>query len=74
MKKLIQIFLIVLLVSVFMQATAGGTLTTSSQIGVRQVSHALSEESMSAEGAQMAACLVNKKGRICYTPDVGWNS
>lgn len=74
MKKFIQISLIVVLVFVLFQAVAGGSVDSSGTVGSNTSSHVSHPVNVSAEGAQVAACLVRIKGVICVRPDVGWNS
>lgn len=74
MKKLIQLALVVVLVVVLFQAVAGVSVVSSSSLGSNAASSISSPVDASAQGVQMATCLVRVKGVICVRPNVGWNS
>jgi hypothetical protein len=74
MKKIIQFSLVLVLVFVLFQAVAAGSMASSSSSGSNVASDISSPLGTSAEGLQMAACLVSVKGTFCVAPAVGWNS
>jgi hypothetical protein len=74
MKKIIQISLVVILVFVLFQAVSTASTTSSGTVGISTASRISSPVNASAEGVQMAACLVRIKGVVCVRPAVGWNS
>jgi hypothetical protein len=74
MKKIIQISLVVILVFVLFQAVNIGSIASSGSVGASTASRVSSPVHASAEGLQMAACLVRIKGVVCVRPQVGWNS
>jgi hypothetical protein len=74
MKKFIQISLVVVLVFVLFQAVSAGSITSLGTVGSSTPSRISSPVHASAEGVQMAACLVRIKGVVCVQPQVGWNS
>ena len=74
MKKLIQITLVVVLVFVLFQAVTSGSTISSDTIGSNIASHVSPTVTISADNAQVAACLVSIKGVPCVRPHVGWNS
>lgn len=71
MKKLIQISLVVVLVFVLLQAMAGGSMVSSSQVGSSAASGTFFTADTSVENVHAAAC-VSKKGVVCIK--VGWNT
>jgi hypothetical protein len=74
MKKFIQISLVIVLVFVLFQAVNAGSITSSGTVGANTASRISSPVNVSAEGVQMAVCLVRIKGVGCVKPHVGWNS
>ena len=74
MKKIIQIFLVVVLVFVLLQAVNAGSITSSGTVGASTASRVSSPVNASAEGVQMASCLDGIKDEFCVQPNVGWNS
>jgi hypothetical protein len=73
MKKLLQMCLIVILVLVLFQASAGGASMASGQTDLA-ASNNSSVTNASIEGAHAAACWVRIKSVVCAMPNVGWNS
>lgn len=74
MKKFTQIFLVVILVLVLVQAATGGSLVLTGRVDSRVASRLSNAANGSAEQVQMAACLETVSRVICVMPNVGWNS
>ena len=79
MKKFIQIFLVVILVLVLVQAATGGSLVSVGHVDSRVISGLSHVANVSAEHAQIAVCLETFSPEtvsrvICVMPNVGWNS
>ena len=74
MKRLIQIFLIAILVLVLFQAAASGSVTSSSQIDLGAGSNRSSAANTTLDDAHASICLITIKNVPCIRPNVGWNS
>jgi hypothetical protein len=74
MKKLIQISLILILVSVLFQAVGAGSMASASEVGSNTVDGIFLTANTSVANVQTSACLVRIKGVICASPNVGWNT
>ncbi len=71
MKKLIQIAVVVILVLALVPAVTGGTMVFAGSGCSTGAQNTCSTTGPTSLNLQVATCLA---GRICMTPNVGWNS